>query len=541
MISNKISVFKKIAKIFILMAIICYSLSVCVANIFYYKYKKEEIFLLPKINFGIDIVGGNQITVSIDVDDVIKELKNNSKDFISNYCKETKFNCIIQDKVIKDGFLIKITKNNVSKKLDENAKHRKLFIRELRKNIIDTYDVEVVKNDEKDFIIKTYITPKNFNRVFADTTDKTIAVLKNRIDGVGVKEISVQRYGNNKIVILVPESVNMSRIKDIINRTAKLDFHLMDSIHIFAQKPKQIMKDHVFLQSYKPINGRHIIYMVESKAVLSGSCISNVQPVIDGISNSINFRLNSVGAKKFSEITKNNIGRLLAIVFDGKVLMAPMINTQIAGGSGSITGNFSSQEVQDLSVLLRSGSLPAKISISSERLLNSIFNKHMLSSFACATCVCLLLIICLMIMRYKELGFVVFITLFLNFIFIITVISIFDFTLTLPGIAGLILMLGMATDSNILIYEKMKELKRNGINDGKTIIKNSFSKAIRTILDANITTIIAGIALFGFGGSFIKGFSITLIFGIFCSLFTSINMTKIIINEIYNIRKKISI
>jgi len=541
MISNKISILKKIAKIFILMAIICYSLSVCVANIFYYKYKKEEIFLLPKINFGIDIVGGNQITVSIDVGDVIKELKNNSKDFISNYCKEKKFNCVIQDKVIKDGFLIKIIKNDVSKNLDENAKHRKLFIRELRKNIIDTYDVEVVKNDEKDFIIKTYITPKNFNRAFSDTTDKTIAVLKNRIDGVGVKEISVQRYGNNKIVILVPKSVNMSRIKDIINKTAKLDFHLMDSIHIFAQKPKQIMKNHVFLQSYKPINGRNIIYMVESKAVLSGSCISNVQPVVDGISNSINFRLNSVGAKKFSEITKNNIGRFLAIVFDGKVLMAPMINTQIAGGSGSITGNFSSQEVQDLSVLLRSGSLPAKISISSERLLNSIFNKHMLSSFACATCVCLLLIICLMIMRYKELGFVVFITLFLNFIFIITVISIFDFTLTLPGIAGLILMLGMATDSNILIYEKMKELKRNGINDGKTIIKNSFSKAIRTILDANITTIIAGIALFGFGGSFIKGFSITLIFGIFCSLFTSINMTKIIINAIYNIRKKISI
>ena len=534
-----------------LLMFICYSIAVCVANVLYYKYEKKEVYFFPKINFGIDIVGGNQLTVSIDVSGAMQDAINNNQEFLLHYCEDKKFKCNFSQN--KDGnFLVTVTKQSllehtglqkqISKDAYEFKKEQKQFVKELRSYIDVMYDIDVVKSDEKSFIIRANINQKGFKKMLSDITDKTILILKNRIDGVGVNEIAVQRYGSDKIVILVPRGVDISRIKNIINTTAKLDFYLMDSTHIFSKLPEKIMKDHIILPSYTTATRKSdVVYMVENKPALNGDCISNVQPVIDGISNSINFRMNSSGAKKFSEITKNNIGRLLAIVLDGKVLMAPIINTQIVGGGGSITGHFSSQEVKDLSVLLRSGSLPAKISIISERLLGSMFDKNVFSFAGIVVLLCLVVVVFFMVSRYRGLGLIVPVSLLLNFIFTITIISVFNFTLTLPGIAGLVLMLGMATDANILIYEKMKELKRQNIEDPKTIIKNSFSKAFKTILDSNITTIIAGIALFSFGGSFIKGFSITLVFGILCSMFTSVNITKMIIDKVYSKRKAIII
>jgi preprotein translocase subunit SecD len=185
--------------------------------------------------------------------------------------------------------------------------------------------------------------------------------------------------------------------------------------------------------------------------------------------------------------------------------------------------------------------LPAKITIINEKQLGSIFDKQVLSSAFIAVLICMTCVLLVMVARYRHFGCIAFIALILNFLLTFSILSLFGFTLTLPGIAGFVLMLGMAIDANILIYEKMKDLKRQGVNMPDTLIKNSFSKAIGTILDSNITTMIAGIALFSFGGSFIKGFSITLIFGLLCSIFTSVNITRMIIEEIYKNRKTISI
>ena len=528
----------KLIKFCALGALVLYSLSVFISNIVYYKYQKNEVSLFPKMNFGIDIVGGNQLTISVDTAGVVSELNANSYEFLKNYCEDKKFSCDIKNDDGNFSIGVKNLEKSSGKELKEK---RKQFVRELRSYLSD-YSVEVAKSDSAMLVVETKITKDGLEKLISSTTDKAIAILKNRIDGVGVKEIAIQRYGTDKIVVLIPRGVKVDRIKKIINTTAKLNFHLMDKTHIFIQKPKQIMKDHKILPSYKASSGgEEIFYLVESNPVLSGDCMANVQPAIDGISNAINFRLDSNGAKKFAQITKNNIGRLLAIVLDDRVLMAPMINIPIVGGSGSITGHFSSQEVMDLSVLLRSGSLPAKISIINERSLSSVFDKNVLPTTVVATMICLFVITVLMICRYKGFGLIAFVALSLNFIFTITIISVFGFTLTLPGIAGFLLMIGMASDANILIYEKMKELKRQNIEDPATIIKNGFSKAIGVILDSNITTIIAAIALFGFGGSFIKGFSITLIFGILCSMFTAVNITRMVVNEIYGRKKKINI
>ena len=635
----------KLTKIIALFALILYSIMLFVVNIYYYTSSsttdninrnnnvnantnnitndkkdainynsntnnvvKKEIKLLPKVNFGVDIVGGHQLTVAINSSEAIKEFIDSSNEFILNFCKEKNVKCNIEndtkndvkeDKKItvkmylNDDFLHQIDErkdnnnNNINdqkKKLSDkklqldgenektsllddrkndhrqndkyNKKKYKTHIKQLIrgvKNAMYQWDIDVAtmqndkkhgnekENNKQGIVFSMTLTDKMIKKIIADTTDKAISVLKNRIDNVGVKEISVQRYGMNKIVILIPRDVNVEHIKKIINTTAKLNFHLMDAHHIFYEKPKHIAKNHVLLPSYNSNKNDNLLYyLVEEQVALKGDCIADVQPNIDGISNSINFRMNSNGTKKFSDVTSKNIGRLLAIVLDDKVLMAPMINVAIVNGAGSITGRFTAEETRDLSILLRSGSLPTKISIINEKQLSSVFDKNLLSnafvSFLCS----LGIVTLLMFARYRIYGCIAIVALILNFLFTFSIISIFGLTLTLPGIAGFILMLGMATDANILIYEKMKDLRKQGIDDDEIIVKSGFSRAIGTIFDANITTIIAGIALFGFGGSFIKSFSITLIFGILCSIFTAVNITKMMINTFLRLKNRIN-
>lgn len=524
-ILNKITTFfkkkwKHLLKSFSLLFIITYSSCILGANIGYYKYDVENTKFLPKINFGIDIVGGNQLTALIDSTNVINEFYNNTIEDINSICKEQQLSC-------------NINKLNNQIEIEINTKEKKQVITEFRK-VFNNYGlpVDVVSNKNNNLRLSISFSKKVLDKIIADTTDKAITILKNRIDGIGVKEISIQRYGFDKIVILIPQGSNIERIKNIINTTAKLTFNLMDSHHIFYEKPKKIMKNRVIVEQYKPQN-KTLYYLVEKKPALSGNSITNVQVANNGFDIAINFKMNKNGAIKFAETTKNNIGRLLAIILDDKVIMAPMINVPILDGNGSITGHFSIEEANDLSILLRSGSLPAKIKIINDRQLSSVFDKNIFSNINKSFFIAILIVLIIMLVRYRYLGIIAMSALMLNFIFSISIISIFGFTLTLPGIAGIILMIGMALDANILIFERMKELKKQGIIQTGVLINKGFSNALSTIIDSNLTTIIAAVALFSFGGSFIKGFSITLIIGILCSLFTAVNFSKIIITQNY--------
>ena len=519
----------------VLFFIVACSISVFAANISYYGRGKSELKWLPKISFGIDIVGGNQLTVAIDSSGVINEYLDNNIETIKIVCNEQKLNCDV-----------KKTKNDsvdaVNVVVSGDKEKVKNVLNELRKNIGNINTNITSKSDEK-LVFDVILNERLKENIISDATDKAIAILKNRIDGVGVKEISIQRYGSDKIVLLVPQGVDISRIKMVINTTAKLTFHLMDRRHIFVKKPDKIAKDYVVYEEYgaRSNNDEHLYYLMEQKPTLNGDCMTNVQPYTDGLTNAINFRMNSAGTKKFGDITRNNVGSLLAIVLDGRVLMAPRITTPILSGNGSITGNFTREEIADLSVLLRSGSLPAKITIINDRHLSSIFDKNILSKAGLATIIGLTTVAMIIILRYKKLGAVAMFALCLNFLLTLAIIAIFGLTLTLPGIAGFVLMLGMAIDANILIYEKMKELKRQGITQTNHLIQNGFAKALSTIIDSNVTTVIAAVALFGFGGSFIKGFSITLILGIMCSIFTAVNITKMIVAVLYSRKSTISV
>lgn len=518
-----------------LFLIVAYSIAVFAANISYYGRGKSELKLLPKISFGIDIVGGNQLTVAIDSSGVIDEYLDNQSETIKIVCDEQKLNCAAKKTKNDNGDGVNVVVSGDKDKV-------KNVLGELRKNMGNINTNITSKSDEK-LVFDVVLSDNLKENIISDATDKAIAILKNRIDGVGVKEISIQRYGSDKIVLLVPQGVDIGRIKKVINTTAKLTFHLMDRRHIFVKKPDKIAKDYVVYEEYGARNtgGEKFYYLMEQKPTLNGNCMTNVQPYTDGLTNAINFRMNSAGTKKFGDITRNNIGSLLAIVLDGRVLMAPRITTPILSGNGSITGNFTREEIADLSVLLRSGSLPAKISIINDRHLSSIFDKNILSKAGLATIIGLTTVAMIIILRYKKLGAVAMFALGLNFLFTLAIIALFGLTLTLPGIAGFVLMLGMAIDANILIYEKMKELKRQGITQTNHLIQNGFAKALSTIIDSNVTTVIAAVALFGFGGSFIKGFSITLILGIMCSIFTAVNITKMIVAALYSRKSTISV
>lgn len=524
----------QVVKCGFLFLIVAYSIAVFSANISYYVRGMSELKWLPKISFGIDIVGGNQLTVAIDSSGVIDEYLENNIETIKLVCDEKKLKCETKN-TQSDGA------DAVNVVVSGDKEGVKSVLGELRKNMGNINTNIVSKSDEK-LVFDVVLSENLKENIVSDATDKAIAILKNRIDGVGVKEISIQRYGADKIVLLVPQGVDIGRIKKVINTTAKLTFHLMDRRHIFVKKPDKIAKDYVVYEEYGARGGSEkLYYLMEQKPTLNGDCMTNVQPYTDGLTNAINFKMNSAGTKKFGDITRNNIGSLLAIVLDGRVLMAPRITTPILSGNGSITGNFTREEIADLSVLLRSGSLPAKITIISDRHLSSIFDKNILSKAGLATVIGLVTVALIIILRYKKLGAVAMFALLLNFLFTLAIIAMFGLTLTLPGIAGFVLMLGMAIDANILIYEKMKELKRQGITQTSHLIQNGFAKALSTIIDSNVTTVIAAVALFGFGGSFIKGFSITLILGIMCSIFTAVNITKMIVAALYSRKSTISV
>ena len=531
---NKWRSILRATKCCVLFFIVAYSVAVFAANIGYYGRGTSELKWLPKISFGIDIVGGNQLTVAIDSSGVIDEYLENQSETIKLVCSEQKLNCEVKKTKNDSGDAVNAVVSGDKDKV-------KNVLGELRKNMGNINTNIVSKSDEK-LVFDVVLNESLKENIISDATDKAIAILKNRIDGVGVKEISIQRYGADKIVLLVPQGVDIGRIKKVINTTAKLTFHLMDRRHIFVKKPDKIAKDYVVYEEYGARGGSEkLYYLMEQKPTLNGDCMTSVQPYTDGLTNAINFRMNSAGTKKFGDITRNNVGALLAIVLDGRVLMAPRITTPILSGNGSITGNFTREEIADLSVLLRSGSLPAKITIINDRHLSSIFDKNILSKAGLATIIGLTTVAMIIILRYKKLGAVAMFALCLNFLLTLAIIATFGLTLTLPGIAGFVLMLGMAIDANILIYEKMKELKRQGITQTNHLIQNGFAKALSTIIDSNVTTVIAAVALFGFGGSFIKGFSITLILGIMCSIFTAVNITKMIVAALYSRKSTISV
>lgn len=364
---------------------------------------------------------------------------------------------------------------------------------------------------------------------------QSIEIVRRRVDELGTTEPSIQRQGENRIVIEVPGLDDPERLKELLGKTAKLSFRLVD----------QSMTAEQALQS-RPPQGSEVLYLtqdeqleagipptpvlVRKRAMVGGENLTDAQPGFDQQTNApiVTFRFDASGAKRFGDVTTDNVGRPFAIVLDGEVISAPVIREPILGGSGQISGGFTVQEANDLAVLLRAGALPAPLDILEERTVGPELGADSVAAGEVAAIIGFTAVIIYIALSYGLFGVFANVALIVNVALIAAVLSVLGATLTLPGIAGIVLTIGMAVDANVLIFERIREEVRNG-KTPINAIELGYNKALTTILDANITTFIAAAILFQLGSGPVKGFAVTLAVGIITSVFTAFIVTRLMV------------
>ena len=469
------------------------------------NFQNEENRVIDKkVNLGLDLQGGSYLLLEIDTLPLIKER--------------------IQDKVIPIKKLLK--KNNLNYKnfrIDEtkilftleknlSKKFEKIFFSK-KENIVNPY-IDQYKTHELDMNNSGDFITIKFSKYGALVLNnaalkQSIEIIRRRIDDVGTKEPTILQRGDKRILVELPGIKDPERVKNLIGKTAQLNFRLI------SENTSEFGFDKLLSDNGEELN-------VSKRIIMSGDNLIDSQPRIDNQSNepTVSFTLNRLGAQKFGKTTTNNVGKRMAIVLDDKIISAPSIREPIAGGQGIISGNFTFQEATDLALLLRSGALPTPLNIVEERTVGPDLGKDSIKSGTISLIVGFILVILYMIFKYRFFGIIANISLIANLIMLVGVLTILEATLTLPGIAGIILTDGMAVDANVLIFERIKEELKTEKSQIHAF-EIGYNKAKITVLDANITTLIAACILFAFGSGPIKGFAITLGIGIITTLFSA--------------------
>ena len=360
--------------------------------------------------------------------------------------------------------------------------------------------------------------------------EQSIEIVRRRIDQFGTQEPTIQREGEDRILVQLPGVKEPERVKKLIGETAKMTFRLVDmNVPLEMAKAGQLPPgDEILASKEDASKGQPREYVVQKRVMVSGENLVDAQPSYgqDGLP-VVTFKFDSIGGRLFGKATSENVGKLFAIVLDKDVISAPVIRTPILGGSGEISGNFTTQSANDLALLLRAGALPAPLVVLEERTVGADLGADSIAAGKLASVVGLVLIVIAMVVLYGLFGLFANVALVFNAILLIGCLSIFSATLTLPGIAGIVLTLGMAVDANVLVYERIREELRNG-RSPVTAIDFGYAEAMRTIIDSHVTTMISSLLLFVFGTGTIKGFGLTLSIGIAISLFTAVMVTRMI-------------
>ena len=482
--------------------LIIYLIFFVIALFSFLNFQKDNQFINKKINLGLDLQGGSYLLLEINSDTLVQEK--------------------IQDKVIpikrllKDNNIkysnFKINNQTLSINIADFDKFDLLFYSRKDNSVnpyIENYrsfelSYEKISNDQ----IKISFSKFGLLTINNSALRQSIEIVRRRIDDVGTKEPTILQRGEKRILIELPGLKDPDRIKNLLGKTAQLNFRLINENSEFGTE-KLISE-----------NGENL--SVSKRIIMSGENLIDAQPNISNQKNepTVSFTLDRLGAQKFGRVTTDNVGKRLAIVLDGEIVSAPSINEPITSGSGVISGNFSFQEATDLSLLLRSGALPTPLLIVEERTVGPDLGEDSIKSGTRSLIVGFILVILFMFYKYKIFGLIANTALIANLLMLIGILTILEATLTLPGIAGIILTVGMAVDANVLIFERIKE----ELKTEKSIIHafdTGYNKAKITVLDANITTLIAATILFAFGSGPVKGFAITLGIGIITTLFTA--------------------
>tara|TARA_B100000242_G_scaffold282583_1_gene243980 strand:- start:960 stop:2504 length:1545 start_codon:yes stop_codon:yes gene_type:complete len=462
----------------------------------------DNLIINKKVNLGLDLQGGSYLLLEINSDKLVEE-KIQSK-------------VIPLKKILKDNNLeysnFKIDKNSLTFSINDMDKFELLFFSK-KDNSLNPY-FDNFRSFELDYInlkennVKVLFSKYGLLTINNAALKQSIEIVRRRIDDVGTKEPTILQRGDKRILVELPGLKDPERIKKLLGKTAQLNFRLVADNSEFGVD--ELISD----------TGEDL--KISKRIIMSGENLIDAQPSIQNQRNepAVSFSLDRLGAQKFGRATTDNVGKRLAIVLDGKIISAPNINEPITSGSGMISGNFSFQEATDLALLLRSGALPTPLNVVEERTVGPDLGEDSIKSGIFSLIVGFILVIFYMFYKYKIFGLVANSALVANLLMLIGVLTILEATLTLPGIAGIILTVGMAVDANVLIFERIKE----ELKTEKSLIHafdSGYSKAKITVLDANITTLIAAIILFAFGSGPVKGFAITLGIGIITTLFTA--------------------
>ncbi len=477
-------------------------------------------FFNKKINLGLDLQGGSYLLLEIDNSPVIDQKLQNFSILARNYFKEKNIR-------LKN---VKLSDQIFSFSIDKEF--QQIILDEFRneESEINPYYPKF-KSHQFEILIKEDIFEVNYSRqgiieLKTSSQDQALEIVRRRIDEIGTNEPNILKRGNDRILVELPGLDDPMRIKSLLGKTANLTFRFVtnneDSFGVEKLKYENNIDEAT----------------VSKRIILSGDNLLDAQPRMNNETNEtvVSFTLDRVGAKRFGKATSTGIGKQLAIVLDNKIISAPVIRDTIASGSGQISGGFTFQSATDLALLLRSGALPAPLNIIEERTVGPDLGQDSINAGIVALIIGFVLVIIFIFIKYRIFGIITNLTLVINLLLLVGILTIFEATLTLPGIAGIILTVGMAVDANVLIFERIKEEVKNEKNN-LIAFDSGYTKSRTAILDANITTLLAAVILFFMGSGPIKGFSLTLGIGIFTTLF-SVYFIARLLTAVYVARNK---
>jgi preprotein translocase subunit SecD len=481
--------------------------------------------LPPTINLGLDLQGGIHLVMGVDLDKAVES-------------QVDRAGAPVRSALERKGIAVgRVQRRGTTDLVVELASPQAFSAAQTAVAELVSFEPREPDPGAGRFVLA--MRPREVTTVKELAVRQALETIRNRVDQFGVAEPSIQQQGDNRILVQLPGVQDPERAKALIGKTALLEFKLVDERMDPERATRETLPDSLELLTQRRVDKetrqeRRIPFVVQKKAVLTGADLSTARVSIDQNTGEpyVSVEFNPAGARVFAEVTEASVGRRLAIVLDGNVHSAPVIRERIPSGQAQITGGFTTEEATDLAIVLRAGALPAPVQVLEERTVGPSLGADSIQRGLWSTLAAGAVVVLFMVVYYRLSGFIADLALGLNLLILLAAMAAFQATLTLPGIAGIVLTIGMAVDTNILIFERIREELRAG-KTVRAAIDAGFARAFRTVIDTHVTVLVSGLILFEFGTGPVKGFAVSLMIGIAASLFTAVFFTRLIFDLIY--------
>jgi preprotein translocase subunit SecD len=510
-------------KIALILGVCLLGLILCLPNFFSRDAVEKWPGFVPhrQVSLGLDLQGGGYFLLEVGIKSVLDQQLSETADALRGEFRKAQIR--FTDVAVKDDAVI------VSLRDAKDAS--------AAADIMRKQDANLSVSTQSDGTVRATFSEVALRERQKQIVEQSIEIIRRRVDETGTKELTVQRQGTDRILLQIPGLGDPTRVKELIGKTAKLEFRLLnENVPLTEAMLNGPPPTSEILEGTDKVGNEVPRYVVFKRVVVGGDSLTNATPQNDQGRWIVQFRFDSSGGRRFCQVTTENVHKRLAIVLDRKVISAPEIQTAICGGNGVITGNFTAQGATDLALLLRAGALPAPLTIIEQNSVGPDLGADSIKAGVISIAVAAGLVVVYMVLAYGLFGLFADIALIFNLIITLAAMSLMEATLTLPGIAGLLLSMGMSVDANVLFNERIREETKLG-RSPMSAIDAGFNRAFSTILDANVTTLLKMFLLFMLGSGAVKGFAVTIGLGILCSMFTALVLVRMMINLWYRWRR----